>query len=164
MEERVRRTLSLAVLGLAAAVLVAGVLLYVLRGAQDRSLFLVLVAVLLVLGLGQAYLLFGARVAKAVAPKEEYLLADEAPVLKEDVYTIQCGSCGTEFRVADTLQRPLLAHCPVCGAEGIVPLKAPTKEARLRCPRCQKVNAVPDSGERPLKSRCQGCGATLAAR
>ncbi len=164
MDETRRRTLSLAILAAAALLLVAGVAVYLVRGAEARSAYLALVVVLLLLGLAQAYLLFAKRVAQAMAPKEEYLLADESPVLEEDVYDVKCGSCGTEFRVPDTLQRPLLAHCPVCGAEGIVPLRRPAKEVRLRCPRCQRVNAVADDGSRPLRARCAGCSAMLAVR
>lgn len=160
-----RRTLSLAILGAAALVVVAAVALYLVRGTQDRDVFLALIALLLLLVAAEVYLLFGARLVKAAAPKEEYLLADEAPVLREDVYDIKCGTCGTEFRVSDTLQRPLMAHCPACGAEGIVPVEAPkTGDIRIKCPRCETVNVLPDTGERPFLARCARCAATLTAR
>ncbi|MEA3201951.1 MAG: hypothetical protein QOE90_3379 [Thermoplasmata archaeon] len=176
MEGDTRRTLSLVVLGLSALVLVAGVALFALRGGQDRNAFLGLIVVVLLLGTAEAYLVFGGRAARPGRETEEYLLADEAPVLDEDVYEIRCGTCGTQFRVADTLVRPLMAHCPVCGAEGIVPLAAPAASpqpqpkpqpvriVKLRCPRCQTVNAVEDTGQRPLRTRCTGCNAPLGLR
>jgi ribosomal protein S27E len=185
-----RRRLSFVILGIAAAVMIGAVLLYLFRRVADRDLYLALIVLILLLGAAQATLLFGKPARKEKIAPEEYLLADEAPVLEEDVYDVECGRCGTHFRVTDHLQRPLLALCPVCGAEGIVPIRAGShsakleiapsasapltgpspppppaaKSLRLKCPRCQTVNTVIDSGSRPLRATCTGCGATIGVR
>jgi len=168
LDEPTRRTLSLLVLAAAALLLVAGGVTYALVGAEGRAAYLGMIVALLVLAGAEAYLLFGGQKAAGEARvEEEYLLADEAPVLHEDVYDVKCGRCQTAFQVVDHGVRPLVAACPVCGAEGILEIGRATPVhhmIHLRCPRCQTVNDVEDRGTRPLRARCSQCQALIGLR
>lgn len=178
LDDATRRALSLGVMALGVLALVVGGVVYAFAGAGARDVYVGLAVVLLLLAVAEAWLLFartGERAPKA-AP-EEFLLADEAPVLHEDVYDVTCGRCRAAFQVTDHLQRPLVALCPVCGAEGIVPLRGPGAAAatptevapphklvRLRCPKCGTVNEAQDAGQRPLRVACSQCGAAIGIR
>lgn len=158
-----RRGNSLVVLGLAALLVIVGVV----TAVQDYSgagAVLLVVIVLLVLALVFEGLIFATGAPAAAAQAASAVPA--GPAAAKSV-KLRCGACKEVFTVQDTGERPLYHSCPHCGSQGVLRAKpagpggalAPTvKRVTLKCNACAEVFKVEDTGVRPLTHSCPGCG------
>ena len=153
-----RRTSSYVVLGVAVALVVAGLAVWWFAAATPEWVYWILVGLLVLVLAFMAALLFLAPREKAMpvpenapeaAPAESMMGTEYAPPTPASpaeprILTLRCGDCGTIFEVTDTGERPLYHTCPGCGAEGALRDEiAPPAEAPQIAPEMPSAYAPP---------------------
>lgn len=130
-----RRIGSLVVLAVAGTLLLAGVIAYLLMGADGSWLYWTLVVLLVLLLVAQAavFALGGLATSASATPAPHHegepqphlgpagpAAAPAAQRPQARALTLRCGDCGTEFEITDVGERPLHHVCPGCGLEGVL--------------------------------------------
>lgn len=105
---------------------------------------------------------------------EAALSAEALDALDEVRLQLRCGACAFEFEVPETDEGRTSFHCPACGKRGAIAAakrtvfvtvtRAPTREARARCPRCETVFGITITEGAPILATCTSCSARLRAR
>lgn len=175
-----RRVGSILVLGVAGAILLAGVLTFVFLRTAGEVVYWILAILLLLLLAGEAAVF--ALAGRAATPTPMHDGAPEphlgpagpsggamAPRHEARILTLRCGDCGTEFELTDTGERPLHHVCPGCGLEGVMRDELAPSESPDAAPEMQEQYGRPSSTEpvvedapppapvKKLKLRCGGC-------
>lgn len=128
-----RRVGSLLAIGVAALLVLVGLVAFAFLGEDGGWLYWTLFGLLLlVLVYELAVVALGVRAESAAppAPAGDAHAGPAAPgawsapapsaAAAPETLTLRCGDCGTVFDVTDTGERPLYHSCPGCGAEGVL--------------------------------------------